>query len=80
MYENRHNKTHIEEFYNWSTINFLQESSKAFYLYIDTNMAISIPKKCFTSKTEIERFETYVKDRLINIQSFLQSICINLKA
>jgi len=60
-------KTNIEKFYNWSAINFSRERSKVFYLYIDTNMAISIQKKYFTLKTEIERFETYVKDRLINI-------------
>jgi hypothetical protein len=51
---------------NWAAVKSLQSSSKAIYLYTDTNMAIVIPKRTFSSATEIIELENYIKEKLNN--------------
>lgn len=50
----------------WSTIKNMQESSNAFYLYMGTNVAILIPKRCFDNITEMNEFQQYVKSKINN--------------
>ncbi|MFI5218853.1 MAG: YcxB family protein [Bacteroidia bacterium] len=53
---------------NWNTIKNLKESPKAFYLYMDTNMAMLIPKRVFKDTNETEEFRKLV-NRKINTPS-----------
>ena len=48
----------------WTTIKKLEESSKAFYLYMDTNMAMLVPKRVFKDKSEEETFKTLVRQKI----------------
>ena len=48
----------------WQAIKSLQQGSKAFYLYLDANVAIIIPKRVFENSLEISEFENYIKERL----------------
>ncbi len=48
----------------WTTIKKLEESSKAFYLYVDTNMAILVPKRVFKDKSDEDAFKTLVKQKI----------------
>lgn len=48
----------------WETIKKMEESSKAFYLYMDTNMAILVPKRFFKDKLEEETFSILVKQKI----------------
>jgi len=50
--------------YNWSTIKKLEESSKAFYLYMDTNVAMLVPKRVFKNKLDEEKFKTLVGQKI----------------
>lgn len=45
---------------DWSTITKVAESSRAFYLYMDTNMAIMVPKRAFTNEAELNQFKNIV--------------------
>jgi hypothetical protein len=49
---------------SWSSIMKFEESSKAFYLYMDTNMAMPIPKRFFKDKTEEDAFRTLVRQKI----------------
>lgn len=49
---------------DWTTIKKLEESSKAFYLYIDTNIAMLVPKRVFKDKSEEETFKTLVRQKI----------------
>lgn len=44
----------------WTTIKKLEESSKAFYLYMDTNVAMVVPKRVFKDKADEDEFKTLV--------------------
>ena len=48
----------------WTTIKKLEENSKAFYLYMDTNMAILVPKRVFKDKSEEETFKILVRQKI----------------
>jgi hypothetical protein len=48
----------------WSSIKYLKESSKAFYLYMDTNMALLIPKRTFTTENELEDFRKILNKKI----------------
>ncbi len=48
----------------WTTIKKLEESSKAFYLYMDTNMAMLVPKRFFKDKSDEEAFKTLVRQKI----------------
>lgn len=48
----------------WTTIKKLEENSKAFYLYMDTNMAMLVPKRVFKDKSDEETFKTLVKRKI----------------
>lgn len=48
----------------WTTIKKLEEYSKAFYLYMDTNMAMLVPKRVFKDKSEEETFKTFVIQKI----------------
>jgi FtsH-binding integral membrane protein len=61
-----HTDANSNGFSKWSAIKYLQQGSKAFYLYMDTNLAILIPKRCFKDMTEMDDFETFVTERLNN--------------
>ena len=50
--------------YKWTAIKSLEESKSAFYLYIDANMAIVMPKRYFKDKAEEKEFSTYIQDKL----------------
>ena len=49
---------------DWTTIKKLEESSKAFYLYMDTNMAMLVPKRVFKDKSDEETFKTLVRQKI----------------
>ena len=49
---------------NWKTIKKLEESSKAFYLYMDTNMAMLVPKRVFKDKSDENAFKTLVRKKI----------------
>ncbi|RPD45101.1 YcxB family protein [Paracnuella aquatica] len=49
--------------YNWSAVKKLTESKKAFYLYVDNNMAFVIPKRALHNEAGVEAFRAYVKER-----------------
>lgn len=42
---------------DWKTVKELKESSTAFYLYMDTNMALLVPKRHFKDANEIAEFK-----------------------
>lgn len=48
----------------WTSIKFLRESSKAFYLYMDTNMAMLVPKRTFTTDNELEDFRKIISRKV----------------
>lgn len=50
--------------FQWNAIKSLEEDSKAFYLYLDTIMALMIPKRHFVSKLEEQAFRNYVQSKL----------------
>lgn len=50
--------------YSWSAVKSMDEGKKTFNLYIDTNMAIVIPKRCFFSSTQEQEFRTLVQQNL----------------
>lgn len=49
--------------YSWSAVKKLTESKKAFYLYVDNNMAFVIPKRALHDKAGVEAFRAYIKER-----------------
>jgi hypothetical protein len=55
---------HSEGQIQWSAIKHLGNSKKAFYLGLETNMAIMIPKRHFSDKAEEERFHSLVQGKL----------------
>jgi hypothetical protein len=50
--------------FQWNAIKSLEEDSKAFYLYLDTIMALLIPKRYFVDKSEEQAFRSYVQSIL----------------
>ncbi len=50
--------------FQWRAIKSLEENNKAFYLYLDTIMALVIPKRYFIDKTEEQTFRSYVQSKL----------------
>lgn len=53
----------------WSTIKKLEESSKAFYLYMDSNLAILLPKRVFKDFSEEETFKKLVRQKINSANS-----------
>ena len=51
--------------YNWSVVKSINESKKAFYLYIDTEVAIVIPKRYFSDELNKHEFVELVKKNII---------------
>lgn len=49
---------------DWTTIKKLEESSNAFYLYMDTNMAMLVPKRVFKDKSDEETFKILVRQKI----------------
>lgn len=54
---------------DWSAIKVLKESSKAFYLYMDTNMAILVPKRVFNNTIEEAEFRNLINRKINNKES-----------
>jgi Ca2+/Na+ antiporter len=50
--------------YDWTSIKYLRESSKAFYLYVDTNMAMLVPKRTFGNENELEDFRKIISKKV----------------
>ena len=50
--------------YKWSAVKSLEESKKAFYLYLDTNMGIVIPKRSFKDTAEQQSYRQFIQERL----------------
>ncbi len=50
--------------FQWKAIKSFEEDSKAFYLYLDTIMALLIPKRHFMDKSEEQAFRKYVQRKL----------------
>ena len=48
----------------WASIKSLKENSTAFYLYMDTNMAMLIPKRSFISNQEQENFRKLIRQKI----------------
>jgi hypothetical protein len=48
----------------WTSIKKLEESSKAFYLYMDTNMAMLVPKRVFVHKSDEDAFKEFVQSKI----------------
>ena len=51
----------------WASIKNLKESPKAFYLYMDTNLAMLVPKKVFKDSSEMGEFKELVKRKINNV-------------
>ncbi len=50
--------------FQWNAIKSLEEDSKAFYLYVDTIMALLIPKRYFVDRLEEQAFRSYVQSKV----------------
>ena len=50
--------------FQWQAIKSLEEDSKGFYLYLDTMMALLIPKRYFAGKADEKAFRNYVQSKL----------------
>ena len=50
--------------YKWTAIKSISESKHALYLYIDSNMAIVIPKRSFDNENHISSFRAYVREKI----------------
>lgn len=59
--------TNSEGSSDWTTIKKLEESSKAFYLYMDTNLAMVVPKRVFKDKSEEDAFKSLVVQKVNTI-------------
>ncbi len=51
--------------YNWSVVKSINESKKAFYLYVDTEVAIVIPKRYFSNELNKHEFVELVKKNIM---------------
>jgi hypothetical protein len=49
---------------DWSVVKELKESKGAFYLYMDANMAMLVPKRSFKDDNETGRFRSLVAGKL----------------
>jgi hypothetical protein len=52
--------------YKWALIKNLKKSPKAFYLYIDNNLAIVIPKRSFINDNEEKEFLNLAERKINN--------------
>ncbi|TCD11251.1 YcxB family protein [Pedobacter frigidisoli] len=50
----------------WDSVKSLKESSTAFYLYLDTAVAIIIPKRYFEDADQIKDFKILVNNNLVH--------------
>ena len=48
----------------WATIKNIKESPKAFYLYMDTNMAMLVPKRVFKEGADEAAFRNLVNQKI----------------
>jgi YcxB-like protein len=55
--------------YNWTVIKNMGESKKAYYLFIDANMAIIIPKRYFPDKNQEKEFSVHILKNLTHVQN-----------
>lgn len=55
--------------YDWSTVRNIKESPDAFYIYMDANMAILIPKRIFKALSEEASFRSLICDKTGNRQA-----------
>lgn len=53
--------------YNWEAIKSMDENRKSFYLYIDTDMAIVVPKRFFVDKKHEQEFRELVQQKLSRV-------------
>lgn len=49
---------------NWVSIKTIEKGRNAFYLYMDTNMALIIPKRYLKSEKEFNEFEQMVQTKI----------------
>lgn len=52
----------------WRTMKKLEESSTAFYLYMDTNMAMMVPKRAFDNKSNEDEFRELVLRKINSVK------------
>lgn len=52
----------------WDAIKSIGIGKKAYYLYMDRNMAIVIPKRCFLDKEEVTNFAGFVQKKISSSQ------------
>ncbi|OJW34891.1 MAG: hypothetical protein BGO54_06285 [Sphingobacteriales bacterium 46-32] len=50
--------------FQYQAVKSMEEDGKSFYLYLDTMMAILIPKRYFSDKTEEKIFRDFVRSKL----------------
>lgn len=50
--------------YKWSAVKSMEENKKAFYLYLDTNMGIMIPKRFFKSEEERQVYKQFIQEKI----------------
>ena len=48
----------------WASVKYLKESPKAFYLYMDANMAMLVPKRTFGTEDELEEFRNIINKKV----------------
>ena len=51
----------------WSSIKYLKENSKAFYLYMDANMAILVPKRIFVNSDDLNSFRKIINSKVTRL-------------
>lgn len=54
--------------FKWSLISRIDNGKKAIYLYLETNMAIIIPKRYFSTESEQIEFIEFVNKRINKLQ------------
>lgn len=54
--------------FKWSLISCVDNGKKAIYLYLETNMAIIIPKRCFSTESEQIEFIGFVNKKINKLQ------------
>ena len=57
-----------EGLYEWNIAKIIKENKKAFYIYIDKNLAIVIPKRAFKNIDEIDEFRKLVYQNINSLK------------
>ncbi len=50
--------------FHWSAVKSMGQSDNAFYLHVDTMMAIIVPKRYFSNKGEEKKFQEFVRMKI----------------